>query len=104
MNTHITKKKNEETGRRFVYSYILFDEYGVDNCKIELIEACPCNSIDELRKRETHYIQTIPNINNHHNWTPERIEEVKLKKKQKSREAYHKKKLQQLEMDHKAAS
>jgi len=73
-----------------VTSYVLFDEYGIDNCKIELLEACPCNSIDEIRKREAHYIKTIPNINNHHNWTPERIELKKETEKTQSKEFYQK--------------
>ena len=94
------KKKREDTGFAFVYSYLLFDDYGVDNCKIELLEAYPCNSIDEIRQREAHYIQTIPNINNHHNWTPERIEELITKKKLKQlkqKEQYRLKKAQKEE-------
>ena len=75
------KKKREESGYAFVSSCLIFDEYGVDNCKIELLEAFPCNSRDEIRKREAHYIKSIPNINNYHNWTPERIEETKNKTK-----------------------
>ena len=86
------KKKREDTGFAFVYSYLLFDEYGIDNCKIELLEAYPCNSIDEIRKREAHYIKTIPNINNHHNWTPERIEENKQAERKQAKEFYEKNK------------
>ena len=91
------KKKREDTGFAFVYSYLMFDEYGVDNCKIELLEAYPCNSIDEIRKREAHYIQTVPNINNYHNWTPERIEQLIIKKKLKQKEQYQLKKAQKAE-------
>jgi len=29
----------------------IFDEYGIENCKIELIENYPFNNIEELRKR-----------------------------------------------------
>ncbi|MCR9103605.1 MAG: hypothetical protein NXI25_26910 [bacterium] len=36
---------------------LLFDEYGVENCKIELVENYPCNSKAELAKREGFYIQ-----------------------------------------------
>ena len=88
------KKKREDTGFAFVYSYLLFDEYGVDNCKIELLEAYPCNSIDEIRQREAHYIKTIPNINNYHNWTPDRIEEKKQKEKEQAKELYSKNKIE----------
>ena len=86
------KKWRADTGFAFVTSYLLFDEYGFDNCKIELLETYPCNSIDEIRKREAHYIKTIPNINKAHNWTPERIEEAKLKIKRRQRDAYKRKK------------
>ena len=97
------KKKREDTGYAFVYSYLLFDEYGVDNCKIELLEAYPCNSIDEIRKREAHYIKTIPNINNYHNWTPERIEKHKKKLLEKGKlyRESHKEKIKEKYQDHK---
>ena len=36
---------------------LLFDEFGVENCKIELIEEYPCNNQMELHRREGHYIQ-----------------------------------------------
>ena len=88
------KKKREDTGFAFVYSYLLFDEYGVNNCKIELLEAYPCNSIDKIRQRESHNIKTIPNINNYHNWTPERIEEKKQKEKKQAKELYDKNKIE----------
>ena len=35
----------------------LFDTYGVENCKIELVEEFPCNSKDELLAREGVYIR-----------------------------------------------
>jgi hypothetical protein len=44
-------------------SFILFDEYGVENCSCVLIETCPCNSKDELRAREAHIIKTTNCIN-----------------------------------------
>ena len=37
-------------------SFRLFEEYGVDSCKIILLESYPCNTIDELHAREHHYI------------------------------------------------
>ena len=92
------KKKREGSGFAFVTSYLLFDEYGVNNCKIELLESFPCNSIDEIRKREANYIQTIPNINNYHNWTDERKEKAKMKRKQQKKVAYQLKKTQEKEI------
>ena len=38
-------------------SSILFDKYGLDNCKIELIEIYPCENKEELRKREGYWIR-----------------------------------------------
>ena len=44
-------------------SYDLFDKYGVENCKITLLEVCSCNSRDELTSRESHYIRTLKCVN-----------------------------------------
>ena len=48
--------------------FSLFDAFGIDNCKIELMEAYPCNSKEELVKRKGEVIRqtncvnkTIPN-------------------------------------------
>jgi hypothetical protein len=37
--------------------YDLFSKYGVENCYIQLLEHFPCNSKDELEKRESDYIR-----------------------------------------------
>ena len=42
-------------GKYFITSFNMFDEFGIDNCLIELIENCPCDTVEELRKREGHY-------------------------------------------------
>ena len=44
-------------------SYDLFEKYGVENCKIVLLESVNANSNDELKAREAHYIRTIPCVN-----------------------------------------
>jgi len=44
-------------------SSVLFDEYGVENCKIILIETFPCSSKDELNAKEAHYIRTLSCVN-----------------------------------------
>ena len=36
---------------------ILFDKYGVENCFIELVEEYPCDTKDELTKKEGQYIR-----------------------------------------------
>lgn len=44
-------------------AFDIFDEYGVNNCKIELIERYPCASKDELLKREGYHIQSNECVN-----------------------------------------
>ena len=44
-------------------SRVLFDEYGVENCKIELIENYPCDSKEQLLRREGYHIQNIECVN-----------------------------------------
>ena len=43
-------------------SFDLFDEFGIENCKIELVENCPCNSKEELRRREGYYMRFLQNL------------------------------------------
>jgi len=66
--TRLAKYKNDykcwKEGKSSKISlYDIFDEYGIDNVSIVLLESCPCNSKDELMKRQRHYIETIDNIN-----------------------------------------
>ncbi len=44
-------------------SYVLFDKYGVTNCKCELIEKYPCSNIVELNKREGELQNNLECIN-----------------------------------------
>ena len=44
-------------------SFYLFDEVGIENCKIYLIENYPCNSKEELRRREGFHIQSNECVN-----------------------------------------
>jgi hypothetical protein len=44
-------------------SFNIFDEYGLDNCFITLIESFPCDSRDELTAREAHYIKSMQCVN-----------------------------------------
>ena len=44
----------------------LFDEFGIENCKIELVEHCACNSKEELLKCEGSYIRNNKCINEKH--------------------------------------
>ena len=43
--------------------YELFEKYGVENCKIYLVELYPCKSKEELESREGYYIRNYECIN-----------------------------------------
>ena len=44
-------------------SFILFEKYGIDACKIILIEASSCNTKDELTSKEAEFIITLKCVN-----------------------------------------
>jgi ribosome-interacting GTPase 1 len=50
-------------GKRNISSYLLFVKYGVENCKIELIEEVSLSDKKELLMLETYYINTMKCIN-----------------------------------------
>ncbi len=54
-------KKGTEEKR--VMSFELFDKYGVENCKIILLETVKAKSKDELRQREQYYIDQLECVN-----------------------------------------
>ena len=56
-------KKYLEGGPKESTSFNIFDEYGVDNCRIELVELYPCNSRDELESREGEFIRNNDCVN-----------------------------------------
>jgi hypothetical protein len=43
--------------------YIIFDKYGIENCNIHLIEEYPCNSKQELERREGQIIKSFKCVN-----------------------------------------
>lgn len=64
MDKHRSSYKYWKNGKAdYVTSYGLFDEYGLENCKIVLLEACECKSKDELHAREAHYIKLLTCVN-----------------------------------------
>ena len=64
MTKHRSDYKCWKSGKRaFISSYKLFDEYGVENCFIELLEAKPCTNRDELLKLEGEYIKKMNCVN-----------------------------------------
>ena len=68
--------------------YKAFIEHGVEHFFIELLEKCPCNDIEELRRKEGEYIRSLkPSMNRfvagrtrqeYHNDNKERISKVNL--------------------------
>ena len=52
-NRHLKGIKTDTTST----STSLIDEFGIENCKIELIKNYPCFSRDKLLKREGEYIR-----------------------------------------------
>ena len=48
---------------KFTTSLRLFEEYGLDNYKIELIETFPCENTEELRRREGYVIKKFDCVN-----------------------------------------
>ena len=64
MSSHRRAYNRYKNGKTcYITSYGLFDKYGLDNCKIELVELYPCGSKAELEMREGHYIKENECIN-----------------------------------------
>ena len=64
MGEHRANFKRWKDGKtHMVTAFHLFEEYGVENCKIVLLEDCPCESKDQLSAREAHYIRTLECVN-----------------------------------------
>ena len=56
-NTYLKLNKNLER------SHLLFDEFGIENCQIILVEAYPCNSREEFVRKEGEHIKTTECVN-----------------------------------------
>ena len=72
-------------------SFLLFDEYGLENCFIELLEAKLCHSKDELLQLEGKYIRELKCVNKHiaGRHKKEYYDDNKEHIKEKSRQHYH---------------
>jgi len=78
-------KKNNTRDR--ISSYDLFEDYGIENCMIELLEATPCNSKDEKKKHEGKYIRSLKCVNRIvPDRTKEELKEIKKKYYEKNKE------------------
>ena len=65
LSTHKKDYRRYKDGRkeRPITLCKIFDEYGIDNCKIELVELFACNSKEELHKREDEFIRDNECVN-----------------------------------------
>ena len=64
LSKHNSDYKQWKKGKGYkIYSFELFDEYGPENCFIELLELKPCSIKDELHKLEGEYIQKMECVN-----------------------------------------
>jgi hypothetical protein len=64
MTTHREGYNRWKQGKKeLTTSFLLFDEYGIENCLIVLLELCPCESKDQLHAREACYIRTVTCVN-----------------------------------------
>lgn len=50
---------NSNRKKKFLTSFLIFDEFGVENCKMETIEKFPCDSRRDLQKKEQYYIDNL---------------------------------------------
>ena len=64
MATHRNGYQNwKRTNKKYTTSFILFEEYGVENCLIELLEEKECKDINEARQLEGGYIRALDCVN-----------------------------------------
>ena len=68
LSARLSKHRNNYThylkGKyNFTTCFNIFEEYGVEFCKIELIEIYPCSSREELQAREGYYIRSEDCVN-----------------------------------------
>ena len=59
--------KHREAAKRKNYMHRTFyskvNEIGIEHFYVELIEDCPCETLEQLRKREGHYIRKMGTLN-----------------------------------------
>ena len=64
MTTHRGNYNHWKKGKgHMITAFNLFEEYGIENCFIELLEAKPCKSKDELKQFEGSFIRTLKCVN-----------------------------------------
>ena len=96
-------KRWKESKSNKMMSYSIFDKYGVDACKIVLIEQCNVTTKDALNQREQFYIDSMDCINKRKAFVREdEKEQLRLEVCQRYREA-NKDKINQFYADNAAA-
>lgn len=64
MDSHRSAYRLWKDGRgAYLTAFKLFEKYEIQNCRIELLELVPCNSKDELCKKEGQYIKALNCVN-----------------------------------------
>ena len=65
MTAHRSEYKlfNMNKNKGYNSSYLIFDKYGIDNCKISLLENVNASNLDELKAYETKYIKLLNCVN-----------------------------------------
>ncbi len=56
------ENRNDKRNRNMKL-YVKMRDIGVDNFYIELIEECPCDNLEQLRRREGHFIREMATLN-----------------------------------------
>ena len=70
-------------------AFILFQEYGIKNCFIELIELCSCDTKTDKNAKEGHYIRTLNCVNkNIPNRSIEELKEIRNIKNKNYRDSH----------------
>ena len=87
MSYHRADYKAFKDGKKtnFTSSFLLFDKFGVENCKIIFLESYDVSSKDELKSKEQIWIDKIPNCNKYKAF---RTEEQKKEYQQKYDKQY----------------
>jgi ribosome-interacting GTPase 1 len=93
MGNHRQEYKTfKENGKHTATSRVLFEKYGIDNCKIILLETVNVKTLYELKAREAFYIQTLPCVNkNVPNRTPQEWYEINKERQQELKREYNEK-------------
>ena len=90
-------KKWKQGSNSKITVFDIFDKYGLENCKILLLENFSCDTRDELQAKEGHYIRTLKCVNRITNGrTREEYREDNKEKKAVTDKLYYEKNKEEL--------